>query len=465
LGRRETATLPNTVSATYTYDDAGRLSNLTHEGVSSFDYTEHDNVGNRLSMTTAGETHTYTYDDIYEVTVAAHPQSPTETLTYDGFGNRLTSADYPTWTYDDNNRLTGYNGTAYTHDENGNTVTKTDPTGTTTYTYDSENKLVRIDFPGGGFVEYVYDGLGRRIEKNANGTITRYVYDLEDILFDYDGNNELTARYTHGPGIDDPIAMDRGGESNFYHSDGLGSITQITDSSKQILASYGYDAFGNITSQTGSLTNSYTFTGREYDPESGLYYYRARYYDPTTGRFLSADPVPGYLIIPLSLNLYPYTWNNPINYRDPDGRLVGVIIGIAIGGTSGVSGAIVQGGDIVDILVSGILGATGGAAVGFIDPTGIAATMILAGGIGAGGNLLGQIFTHLMHDTNRDCMNINIGSIIGSGIGSAIGGGMGHVMTTMAFNLGAPPVVAYSVSTIGIVPSALGGGFGKELNP
>jgi RHS repeat-associated protein len=188
---------------------------------------------------------------------------------------------------------------------------------------------------------------------------------------EYNGNNELTARYTHGPGIDDLIAMDRGGQSYFYHTDGLGSI-------------YTYDAFGNITSQTGNLTNSYTFTAREYDPESGLYYYRARYYDPTTGRFLSADPVPGYLIIPLSLNLYPYTWNNPINYRDPDGRLVGVIIGIGIGGISGVSGAIVQGGDIVDILVSGILGATGGAAVGFIDPTGIAATMILAGMIQIG---------------------------------------------------------------------------------
>jgi RHS repeat-associated protein len=289
--------------------------------------------------------------------------------------------------------------------------------------------------------------------------------DTEDILFEYDGNNTLTARYTHGPGIDDPIALERGGQSFFYHTDGLGSITEITDSSRQVVSSYSYDAFGNITSKTGTLTTPYTYTGREHDAESGLYYYRARYYDPTIGRFLQPDPVPGYLVIPLSLNLYPYTWNNPINYRDPDGRLVGVIIGIVIGGTSSISGAIAQGGDIVDILVSGILGATGGAAVGFIDPTGIAATLILAGGIGAGGNLLGQIFTQLMHDTNRDCMNISIGSIIGSGIGSAIGGGMGHVMTTMAFNLGARPVLAYLVSTIGIMPSALGGGFGKELSP
>jgi len=162
-------------------------------------------------------------------------------------------------------------------------VTKTDASGTTTYTYDSENKLTGIDFPGGGFVEYVYDGLGRRIEKNVGGTITRYVYDLEDILFEYNGSNTITARYTHGPGIDDPIALERGGQSYFYHTDGLGSITHITDSSKQTIAGYTYDAFGNITSQSGSLANPYTFTGREYDQESGLYYYRARYYDPKIG--------------------------------------------------------------------------------------------------------------------------------------------------------------------------------------
>jgi len=108
--------------------------------------------------------------------------------------------------------------------------------------------------------------------------------------------------------------MDRGGESYFYHPDGLGSITQITDSSKQPAASYGYDAFGNITSQTGSLTNPYTYTGREYDPESGLYYYRARYYDPKIGRFLSEDPI-GFL----GRNSYAYVGNKPTRASDPWG--------------------------------------------------------------------------------------------------------------------------------------------------
>jgi len=291
LRRRETAAVPNEVLSTYTYDDAGRLTNLTNEGVSRFDYTEHDNVGNRLSMTAADGPHGYTYDDIYELTIATHPGSPTETYTYDETGNRKTSQEHPEWLYDDNNRLTSHNGTAYTYDDNGNMVTKSDALGTTTYEYDSENRLIQITDHESRVTTYTYDGLGRRTEKNANGTITRYVHDREDILFEYDGTNNITARYTHGPGIDDLIGMERGGQSYFYHTDGLGSITQITDSSKQTVASYSYDAFGNITSKEGSLTNPYTYTGREYDSESGLYYYRARFFDPKIGRFLQPDPL------------------------------------------------------------------------------------------------------------------------------------------------------------------------------
>jgi RHS repeat-associated protein len=136
--------------------------------------------------------------------------------------------------------------------------------------------------------------------------------------------------------------MDRGGQTFFYHTDGLGSITQITDSAKQTVASYTYDAFGNITSQTGSLNNSYTYTGREYDQESGLHYYRARYYDPKIGRFLQPDPLGMGMVIlirqyspgspisrflyhsslgnPLAIsNVYSYVGNNPINFVDPLG--------------------------------------------------------------------------------------------------------------------------------------------------
>jgi len=96
-----------------------------------------------------------------------------------------------------------------TYDANGNLITKTDKltNQTTRYTYNSENQLIRIDFPSGGIARYSYDALGRRIEKNAGGMMTRYVYDNEDILLEYDGTNTLKRFTTHGSGIDEPLAL------------------------------------------------------------------------------------------------------------------------------------------------------------------------------------------------------------------------------------------------------------------
>ena len=140
-------------------------------------------------------------------------------------------------------------------------------------------------------ITYAYDPLGRRIEKNVNGTITRYLYDQEDILLEYDQAGTVTARYIHGPGIDEPLAMEKNSQMYYYHADGLGSIIALTNSAGAVAQSYQYDAFGNIMSGTPTVTQPYTYTAREYDPETGLYFYRARYYDPKAGRFLQRDPI------------------------------------------------------------------------------------------------------------------------------------------------------------------------------
>jgi len=113
--------------------------------------------------------------------------------------------------------------------------------------------------------------------------------------------------------------MNRGGVNSFYHTDGLGSIVDLTDNLGAIVQSYVYDSFGNIVLQNGSLLNPYTYTGREFDSESGLYYYRSRYYDSSIGRFLSEDP----LLFIDSINLYLYVTNNPINFVDPLGSTKG----------------------------------------------------------------------------------------------------------------------------------------------
>jgi RHS repeat-associated protein len=180
-------------------------------------------------------------------------------------------------------------------------------------------------------ISYKYDGLGRRIEKNVDGKITRYVYDNEDIILEYDGEGNLIAEYIHGPGIDEPLMMKRDNQTYYYIADALGSIRALVDTQGFIRQMYEYNAFGEIVQvldEEGApipiedaIPNPYTFTDREYDPETGLYYYRARYYDPRLGRFLQEDPFKGFLDIPHSLNLYLYAYNNPIKYIDPWGLI------------------------------------------------------------------------------------------------------------------------------------------------
>ena len=109
--------------------------------------------------------------------------------------------------------------------------------------------------------------------------------------------------------------MTKGGATFFYHQDGLGTVTDLTDSAGATAKSYSYDAYGNLVNQTGTVEQPYTYTGREFDSESGLYYYRARYYDPSTGRFLQEDPIG----FSGGLNFYTGMKGNPINYNDPLG--------------------------------------------------------------------------------------------------------------------------------------------------
>ncbi len=262
----------------------------------------------------------------------AHTTSTNQPLvstsyTYDVLGNRLTRTDTPsvtpppattdpnTWNYDVANRLLTRPGVTYTYDNNGNTLTKTDSSGTTTYGYDYENRLTSVGAPGGMTASYAYDPFGRRISKTVNGVVTRYLYDGMNIIKEYDGTGTLLATYVHGPGIDEPLAMTRGGQTVYYHADGLRSITGLTNSSQTVVQNYGYDGFGNLT-QAPTIQNPYTYTGREWDAETGLYYYRARYYDPKVGRFITQDPIG---FTGGDFNLYAYVGNNPVGFIDPLG--------------------------------------------------------------------------------------------------------------------------------------------------
>lgn len=270
-------------------------------------------------MTDTTGTHNYAYDQIYRLTQAAHPAISTEQFSYDPVGNRQNS------TVDAANRLLEDANYTYSYDNNGNLIQKiSKATGAVTaYAYDSENRLVQLQTPNSQLITYKYDPFGRRIEKNVNGIITRYVYDREDILFELDASGNIITEYVHGPGIDEPIAMIKGGQTYHYHADGLGSIIAITDSSGNVVQRYEYNSFGEITyQQDPTFKQPYTYTGREYDEESGLYYYRARYYDAKVGRFISEDPIYGKLRNPLTQNRYVYALGNPLFWIDPSGLTV-----------------------------------------------------------------------------------------------------------------------------------------------
>jgi len=166
-------------------------------------------------------------------------------------------------------------------------------------------------------LSYVYDPAGRRIEKKYDGTtVVKYLYDGGHCLAEYDGNNNLLRKYIYGPAVDEPISMIDVEHSNatyYYHFDGLGSVIALTSSSGTTAVLYEYSVYGQVAASDPDHSNRFMFTGREFDKETGLYYYRARYYNPEIGRFLQTDPAGQ------GTNRYAYCGNNPICSIDPSG--------------------------------------------------------------------------------------------------------------------------------------------------
>ncbi len=321
LSRRTQLARPNAVSTSYQYDSLSRLLSVLHQvggtAIDGASYT-HDNTGNRTSKQNwlNGLTENYSYDLIYQLTQVVQGGNTTESYSYDLVGNRLSSLGLSPYQYNSSNQLTSTPNATFAYDYNGNTTSKADANGTTGYAWDYENRLTSVTLPGtGGVVNFKYDPFGRRIQKSGPVGITNYVYDGANIVAEYDGASGLVADYCQGAGVDEPLAISRGGVLSFYHADGLGSVTSLTNAGGALAATYTYDAFGNVVNSAGDVVNPFRFTGREWDQESGLYYYRARYYDPSIGRFISEDP----LRFGASTNFYGYLDNDPTSWLDPSG--------------------------------------------------------------------------------------------------------------------------------------------------
>ncbi|GEM_PF-2958463 len=168
-------------------------------------------------------------------------------------------------------------------------------------------------------ITYTYDPSGRRIAKDVDGVVTRYLYDGDHCIAEYDANDVQLRKYIHGPCIDEPICMIEaaGGYAGtyYYHYDALGSVVALSDADGDTVQVYEYDVYGQVAASDPNHPNRFMFTGREFDKETGLYYYRARYYNPTIGRFLQTDPI-GY---GADINWYAYCGNNSVARNDPSG--------------------------------------------------------------------------------------------------------------------------------------------------
>jgi RHS repeat-associated protein len=215
----------------------------------------------------------------------------------------------------------------YTYDNNGNQLlttrtTYTDgipgtPVVTQQNTYDLRNQLIRTVTENGTIVDNVYNGDGLRVEKIVNGSSTRYLYEYQRVVLEKNSLGDVTGRNVYGTNL---LMRTVGADAFFYMYNAHADVTALLSTSGTIIATYYYDAFGNVLEQTGSARNNILFAGYQYDTETGMYYLNARMYDPVTARFMQEDTYTGQNNDPLSLNLYTYCHNEPLMYSDPTGH-------------------------------------------------------------------------------------------------------------------------------------------------
>jgi len=285
-----------------------------------------DAAGNRKQVTeSSGRVVNWSYDGIYRLTnetISQDPHSVNGSVGYglDPVGNRQSqTSSIPgigtgNFTYDPDDRLN-----TETYDANGNTLTSDGKT----FAYDFENRLKSMN---NGAVTIQYDADGNRVAKTVAGVTTRYLVDdlnptgLAQVVEEVTGTT--TSRfYTYGlQRISENQQISNAWTPSFYGYDGFGSVRTLTDSTGTVTDTYDYDAWGNAVNTTGSTPNVYLYRGEQYDSDLNLYYLRARYFNPLSGRFLTRDPQEGRIKVPGSLHKYLYSVGDPINLFDPTGR-------------------------------------------------------------------------------------------------------------------------------------------------
>ncbi|MBU7022370.1 MAG: exo-alpha-sialidase, partial [Theionarchaea archaeon] len=300
---------------------------LNETGLLQMGY-QYDPVGNITHLqynrkTSEGEweqsAETYQYDSLDRLT-ATLDQNGSLSYTYDSTGNRLSLNDL-TYSYNAMNELLSTSdGTVFTYDDIGNLQSKNDGSDMWSYTYNGKNQLNQIEKNQQLISQYTYDGDGRRITKTEWVESVQeyqtliYVYSGMEVIYEKNLDTDQDAIYVFGRG--GRIAKKVGELTDYYHGDHLGSTRLITDESGDVITEASYEPFGESVLNGGE--NRYLYNGKEKD-STDLYYYGARYYDPTIGRFISRDINPASPQNPQSFNRYVYCSNNPLKYVDPLG--------------------------------------------------------------------------------------------------------------------------------------------------
>jgi len=325
----DAASRPTTVEHTLGATTSRPASAGLNAATRTYNFT-FDGVGRPVQRTSPDGSSTFAYDDFGQLTAATYTFQDDEAYSYDNAGNRTGSG----YTVGAGNRLLSDGTYDYAYDDEGNLIRRTEKaTGAVTeYTWDYRNRLTHVVFKDSSgavtrAITYTYDVFSRRIAREVDpdgagpqgATVERFVYDGTDILLAFDGSGNLTHRYLYGPATDWPLAEERvGGDTLWLLQESVrGNVVDVLDDNGALKNHLTYDAFGNITGQTDpAYTPRFTYAGREWDAAAGLYYYRARYYDPRVGRFIGEDPLA---IQSGDYNFYRYVLNAPTQYTDPDG--------------------------------------------------------------------------------------------------------------------------------------------------
>jgi RHS repeat-associated protein len=311
---------PNLVTTSLTYDGLDRLLELAHaasSGTLELNQYDYNNASKLVSWDTSTESRSYAYDANDRLT-SMLSAGGNETYGYNAVGSRTSSHLSGSYSYQPTNRLTATSSATYSYDNNGSLISKTSGGNTTQYAWDPEQRLKEVTLPTGNVITYKYDALGRRIERQttAPAATTRFIYDRWDVVRDTDGSGTPTADYLNGLALDEKLRQTTSTGSLYFLTDHLGSTRLLSDSAGNIVEQSNYDSFGN---SAGSALTRYGYTGRERDEDTGLLYYRARFYDPELGRFLSEDPLQ---FAAGDINLYVYVHNRPTSLIDPFGEQI-----------------------------------------------------------------------------------------------------------------------------------------------